>query len=176
TLDDAAGEAFDKAGKMLNLPYPSGPEIDKRALKGDPLKFQFSTSKVGDLDFSFSGLKTSILYFLQKEVRRNKNFIKENIFDLCASIQHTIVSYLISKLKKAIEETGIKQVGIAGGVAANSGLRNALLVLEKESEVISYIPPFEYCTDNAAMIAYAGKIKLEQKTFGTLNDVCYTRT
>lgn len=175
TLDDAAGEAFDKAGKMLNLPYPSGPEIDKNSLKGDPHKFQFSTSKVGELDFSFSGLKTSILYFLQKEVRKNKLFVEENIFDLCASIQHTIVSYLISKLQKAIKETGIKQIGIAGGVAANSGLRDALMQLEKDEGVTSYIPPFDYCTDNAAMIAFAGKIKLEQKRFGTLNDVCYTR-
>ena len=175
TLDDAAGEAFDKAGKMLNLPYPSGPEIDKNAMKGNPLAFQFSTSKVGDLDFSFSGLKTSILYFLQKETQRNKLFIEENIYDLCASIQHTIVSYLISKLKKAMNDTQIKQIGIAGGVAANTGLRKALLELENQQDVKAFIPPFEFCTDNAAMIAFAGKIKLEQKAFGTLNDVCYTR-
>ncbi len=175
TRDDAAGEAFDKAGKMLNLPYPAGPIIDQYAKNGDSTKFKFSTSSVDKLDFSFSGLKTSILYFLQKETRRNPDFITENIFDLCASIQDTIVSYLISKLKSAINQTGITDVGIAGGVAANSKLRNDLLSLKEEIGAVPHIPKFEYCTDNAAMIAFAGKIKVEQEKYGTFNDVCFTR-
>lgn len=175
TIDDAAGEAFDKAGKMLNLSYPAGPIIDRYATDGNPLRFSFSAGKVDALDFSFSGLKTSILYFLQKEIRKNIHFIDENISDLCASIQYTIVSYLISKLKSAMRSTGIKQVGIAGGVAANSGLRKALLDLEQIEGIKSYIPKFEYCTDNAAMIAFAGKLKIEKEKFGTLNDVCYAR-
>ncbi len=175
TLDDAAGEAFDKAGKMLNLTYPAGPIIDKLANEGNPLAYQFATSNVGNLDFSFSGLKTSILYYLQKQKRLNENFIAENLNDLCASIQHTIVSYLMSKLDLAIKQTGIKHVGIAGGVAANSALRNAVMNLEQSNGVKAYIPKFEYCTDNAAMIAYAGRIKMNQNNFGTLNDVCYTR-
>jgi N6-L-threonylcarbamoyladenine synthase len=175
TIDDAAGEAFDKAGKMLNLPYPAGPIIDKNARLGNPNAFQFNTPKVDALDFSFSGLKTSILYFLQKEVRKDASFIVENINDLCASIQHTIVSYLISKLEKAIVETGIVHIGIAGGVAANSELRAAMHILASEHQGVGYEPNFEYCTDNAAMIAYAGKVKLERKEYGTLSDVCFTR-
>lgn len=175
TLDDAAGEAFDKAGRMMNLPYPSGPIIDQYAKQGDASRFQFNTAKVGDLDFSFSGLKTSILYYLQKEVRKNPDFIAENIFDLCASIQHTIVSYLIIKMKKAMKQTGISEIGIAGGVAANSGLRSALSQLAEEQGGVAYVPKREYCTDNAAMIAYAGKIKLEKKEYGTLSDACFAR-
>lgn len=175
TLDDAAGEAFDKAGKMLNLPYPAGPIIDKYAKQGNPLAFSFSTSNVGDLDFSFSGLKTSILYFLQKQVKLDSEFVEKNIFDLCASIQYTIVSYLIGKLKKAMQITGINHIGIAGGVAANAGLREELLRLAAEHNGKAFIPPFEFCTDNAAMIAFAGKIKYNQQNYGTLNDVCFTR-
>jgi N6-L-threonylcarbamoyladenine synthase len=175
TLDDAAGEAFDKAGKMMNLPYPSGPIIDQYAARGDANRFQFNTSKVGDLDFSFSGLKTSILYFLQKEVRNNPDFVNQNIFDLCASIQHTIVSYLIIKMKKAMQQTGIYEIGIAGGVAANSSLRSAVALLAEEQGGVAYIPQQQYCTDNAAMIAFAGKIKVEQEEFGTLSDVCFAR-
>jgi N6-L-threonylcarbamoyladenine synthase len=175
TLDDAAGEAFDKAGKMLNLPYPAGPQIDRLAKEGDPLAFTFNTPKVGELDFSFSGLKTSILYFLQKEVRKDKDFVKNNISDLCASIQHTIVSYLITKLEQAMVQTGIMEIGIAGGVAANSALREALGVLAHRKGGQAYIPKFEYCTDNAAMIAFAGEIKLYKEEYGTLTDVCYTR-
>jgi N6-L-threonylcarbamoyladenine synthase len=175
TIDDAAGEAFDKAGKMLNLPYPSGPIIDKKAKQGDPLRFKFNTPKVEALDFSFSGLKTSILYFLQKEMRRDPEFINENINDLCASIQHTIVSYLMSKLEKAILSSGISQIGIGGGVAANSLLRSSLERLAEKHTGKAFIPKFEYCTDNAAMIAFAGKIKIEQEQFGTFSDVCFTR-
>ena len=175
TLDDAAGEAFDKAGKMLNLPYPSGPIIDKYANDGDPLKFSFSTPKVDALDFSFSGLKTSILYFLQKEMRKDSEFISKNIQDLCASIQHTIVSYLMTKLQKAMTETGIKHIGIAGGVAANSLLRESLQKIALSNGAVAFVPKFEYCTDNAAMIAFAGKIKIDQNKYGTLTDVCFTR-
>lgn len=175
TLDDAAGEAFDKAGKMLNLPYPAGPIIDKMAKQGNANAHSFSTGNVAELDFSFSGLKTSILYFLQKEVLKDKDFIQKNISDLCASIQHTIVSYLIDKLKVAMQLTGIKQIGIAGGVAANSELRQQLNTLAEQQGGESFIPPFEFCTDNAAMIAFAGKIKYNQKKYGTLNDVCFTR-
>jgi N6-L-threonylcarbamoyladenine synthase len=175
TIDDAAGEAFDKAGKMLNLPYPAGPIIDQKAMLGDPNAFQFNTPTVDALDFSFSGLKTSILYFLQKEVRKDASFVTHNINDLCASIQHTIVSYLISKMDKAIAETGIIHIGIAGGVAANSELRAAMQTLASKYQGVGYEPKFEYCTDNAAMIAYAGKVKLERKEYGTLNEVCFTR-
>ncbi|PCJ65011.1 MAG: tRNA (adenosine(37)-N6)-threonylcarbamoyltransferase complex transferase subunit TsaD [Bacteroidetes bacterium] len=175
TIDDAAGEAFDKAGKMLGLSYPSGPIIDELSKSGDPLKYQFNTPKVSNLDFSFSGLKTSILYFLQKEIRKDKNFISENKNDLCASIQHTIVSYLMSKLSEAIIKTGITGIGIAGGVAANSELRKALTQLAAKYEGVAYVPRLEYCTDNAAMIAFAGKIKIEKQQFGTLSDVCFTR-
>jgi N6-L-threonylcarbamoyladenine synthase len=175
TMDDAAGEAFDKAGKMLGLSYPSGPQIDQLAKKGNPNAFKFNTPNVGGLDYSFSGMKTSILYFLQKEVKKNPNFIDENIYDLCSSIQRTIVSYLLFNLNRAIKETGVNSIGIAGGVAANSELRDSLKKLARNTGSEAYIPKFEYCTDNAAMIAFAGKIKLEQKQFGKLTDVCYTR-
>lgn len=175
TIDDAAGEAFDKAGKMLGLPYPSGPIIDQLATQGNPGAFSFNIPNVGDLNFSFSGLKTSILYFLQKEVKKNAEFINSNKNDLCASIQYTIVSYLVSQLEKAIIETGVKNIGIAGGVAANSALRNELVELANKHKGGAFIPKFEYCTDNAAMIAFAGKIKFDQEKFGTLTDVCFTR-
>jgi len=175
TIDDAAGEAFDKAGKMLGLPYPSGPIIDQLASQGNPGAFSFNIPNVGDLNFSFSGLKTSILYFLQKEVKKNAEFINSNKNDLCASIQYTIVSYLVSQLEKAIIETGVKNIGIAGGVAANSALRNELVELANKHKGGAFIPKFEYCTDNAAMIAFAGKIKFDQEKFGTLTDVCFTR-
>jgi N6-L-threonylcarbamoyladenine synthase len=175
TIDDAAGEAFDKAGKMLNLPYPAGPIIDKLSTHGNPNAFSFNTPKVDALNFSFSGLKTSILYFLQKEVRRDKDFVQKNSSDLCASIQHTIVSYLISKLEKAMDQTGILEIGIAGGVAANSELRSALLNLAATKHGKAYIPKFDYCTDNAAMIAFAGELKIKKMEYGTLTDVCYTR-
>ena len=155
TIDDAAGEAFDKAGKMLGLPYPAGPQVDKLASQGVP-SFPFPKSKVGGLQFSFSGLKTSILYFLRDEMKANPNFIKENLEDLCASIQHTIIDMLMSKLKKAAKETGISQVSIAGGVSANSGLRKAVEQAAQELGWDHYIPAFEYCRDNAAMIGVVG--------------------
>lgn len=168
TIDDAAGEAFDKCAKLLGLPYPGGPLIDKYAKEGDPKRFSFPEPKIPGLDFSFSGLKTAILYFLKnagastvykKEFNateeEQKKFIDENLPDLCASIQHRIVTILINKLVKAAEETGIKNIAIAGGVSANSGLRNALLETGKKQGWKTFIPSFEYCTDNAAMIGIA---------------------
>ena len=158
TIDDAAGEAFDKSAKILDLPYPGGPLIDKFAKEGNHKAFMFGKPKVGGLNFSFSGLKTSILYFIQKQEKENPNFIEENKADICASIQNAIITILMEKIDKAIQETGIKEVAIAGGVSANSGLRKALLSLE-EKGCKTYIPPFAYCTDNAAMIAITGYYK-----------------
>ena len=158
TIDDAAGEAFDKSAKILGLHYPGGPLIDKFAKEGNPKAFKFGKPKVKGLNFSFSGLKTSILYFIQKHEKENPNFIEENKADICASIQHSIINILMEKIEKAIQETGIKEIAIAGGVSANSGLRNALLLLEDKG-CRTYIPPFAYCTDNAAMIAITGYYK-----------------
>lgn len=158
TIDDAAGEAFDKVAKMLNLPYPGGPLIDKYSKLGNPNRFSFPHPKVEGLDFSFSGLKTSVLYFLQKEQRLNPNFIIENLNDICASVQKTIVDILIINVKKALISENINQIAIAGGVSANSELRSRLLELQKEKYKV-FIPKFEYCTDNAAMIAIAGYYK-----------------
>ncbi|WP_318345096.1 tRNA (adenosine(37)-N6)-threonylcarbamoyltransferase complex transferase subunit TsaD [Flagellimonas baculiformis] len=165
TLDDAVGEAFDKSAKLMGLPYPGGPLVDKYARMGNPLAFDFPKPKVDGLNFSFSGLKTSILYFLQRETQKNPNFIAENINDICASVQHTILEILMEKLHMAVEQTGIKEVAIGGGVAANSGIRAKL----KEAEEIlgwkTYIPKFEYCTDNAAMIGIVGYLKFEKGQF-----------
>lgn len=156
TTDDAAGEAFDKAAKMLGLPYPGGPLIDQHAKTGNAHAFKFPHPVVPGLDFSFSGLKTSILYFLKKNMAADPEFIAKSLDDICASIQHTIVEVLISKLQKAVEQTGIKTIALAGGVSANSALR-ALIRSKKESDGWDvFIPPFEYCTDNAAMIALSG--------------------
>ncbi|MFO7744773.1 MAG: tRNA (adenosine(37)-N6)-threonylcarbamoyltransferase complex transferase subunit TsaD [Psychroflexus sp.] len=168
TLDDAIGEAFDKCGKMLNLPYPAGPEIDKLSKFGDPFKFEFAKPKVKGLDFSFSGLKTSVLYFLQKQAKENPNFISENIEDLCASFQRKVVDILMSKLTKAVKETGINQVAIGGGVSANSGIRKALLEKRETSSWNVFIPKFEYCTDNAAMIGIVGYLKYTKNQFTDL--------
>lgn len=156
TMDDAAGEAFDKSAKMLGLPYPGGPLIDTLAQKGDPQAFPFPKPQVPDLDFSFSGLKTAILYFLQKKTAENPGFIQEHKNDLCASIQYTIVSILMEKLKKAVAQTGITTVAIGGGVSANSALRKTLEAMAAQEGWKVYIPKFEYCTDNAAMIGIAG--------------------
>jgi N6-L-threonylcarbamoyladenine synthase len=164
TIDDAAGEAFDKSAKMLGLPYPGGPLIDKYAEFGDATKFKFSKPRIDGLDFSFSGLKTSILYTIRDQIKINPNFVEENKFDLCASIQETIIQILMDKIEKAVKETGINQVSIAGGVSANSGLRKALK-LKNEQGWQTYIPKFEYCTDNAAMIAISGKFLMEEKQF-----------
>ncbi|GGD93292.1 tRNA (adenosine(37)-N6)-threonylcarbamoyltransferase complex transferase subunit TsaD [Planktosalinus lacus] len=169
TIDDAVGEAFDKSAKILGLPYPGGPLIDQYAQKGNPKAYSFTKPKVGDLDFSFSGLKTAILYFVQNNTKTNPNFIKENMEDICASIQFTIVDYLMDKLKNAVQETGIKEVAIGGGVSANSGIRNALKNAEKNLGWKTHIPKFEYCTDNAAMIAIVGELKYRQKDFSEMN-------
>ncbi|MFS4469309.1 tRNA (adenosine(37)-N6)-threonylcarbamoyltransferase complex transferase subunit TsaD [Maribacter sp. 2210JD10-5] len=165
TLDDAVGEAFDKSAKLLGLPYPGGPLIDKYATHGNPLKFPFPKPKVKGLDFSFSGLKTSILYFIQKKTAHNPNFIKENLEDICASVQYTIVNILMDKLKKATKLTGIKEVAIGGGVSANSGIRKALKDVQKSHQWNVYLPNFEYCTDNAAMIGIVGYLKFKNKDF-----------
>ncbi len=166
SIDDAAGEAFDKTAKLLGLPYPGGPLIDKYAKLGDPLKFKFAEPQIPGLNFSFSGLKTSVLYFLQKQ---EPGFIAQNLNDLCASIQYTIVNILIKKLKKAVEQTGVKQVCIAGGVSANSGLRNALKQAGEKYGWQTFIPAFEYCTDNAAMIAITAHYKYLAGEFAELD-------
>lgn len=164
TIDDAAGEAFDKTGKMLGLPYPAGPVIDRNAKLG-AVKYQFTEPKVEAYDFSFSGLKTSIMHFLQKGMRENENFIEENINDICASVQDRIVSILINKLEKAAIDTGITDIAIAGGVSANSGLRNALQELCETHNWSAYIPAFQYCTDNAGMIAVAAHYRYLEGLF-----------
>ncbi|HEX4851984.1 MAG TPA: tRNA (adenosine(37)-N6)-threonylcarbamoyltransferase complex transferase subunit TsaD [Puia sp.] len=169
TMDDAAGEAFDKSAKLLGLPYPGGPLIDQYAKTGNPSAFKFPEPQIPGLNFSFSGLKTSILYFLQEHTKENQGFIQENLADICASIQHRIVSILLNKLKKASLETGIKNICIAGGVAANNGLRTSLQEMGKKLQWKSFIPKFEYCTDNAAMIAITGYYKFLAKDFVNLD-------
>ena len=169
TLDDAAGEAFDKSAKLLGLPYPGGPLIDKYAQDGDPNKFKFTEPQIPELDFSFSGLKTAILYFIQNEKKKNENFVEENMNDICASIQQRIVSILLNKLRKASEQTGIKNICIAGGVSANSGLRKSFEELGKQLAWKTFIPPFEYCTDNAAMIAITAYHKYLAGDFAELS-------
>ena len=165
TLDDAVGEAFDKSAKILGLPYPGGPLIDKHALNGDSSRFEFPKPKVKDLDFSFSGLKTSILYFIQKQTAQNPDFISENLEDICASIQGTIINILMDKLKKAVKQTGIKNIAIGGGVSANSGIRSALKEAESKYGWTTYIPKFEFCTDNAGMIGIVGYHKYKSEQF-----------
>ncbi|MBR9913795.1 MAG: tRNA (adenosine(37)-N6)-threonylcarbamoyltransferase complex transferase subunit TsaD [Algicola sp.] len=159
TIDDAVGEAFDKSGKLLGLGYPAGPEIDKRAKLGNPKAFKFTKPKVDGLNFSFSGLKTAILYFIQKEVKANPQFIETHLNDICASIQYTIIGILMDKLKKAVKQTGINHIAIGGGVSANSGIREALKNAEGKFGWTTYVPKFEYTTDNAAMIAIVGYLK-----------------
>jgi N6-L-threonylcarbamoyladenine synthase len=159
TIDDAAGEAFDKSAKLLGLPYPGGPLIDKYAKTGNPNRFKFPEPQIPGLDFSFSGLKTSILYFIRDEEQRNPDFLKNNINDVCASIQQRIISILLNKLRRAAHETGIKNICVAGGVSANSGLRTALKEMGEREGWATFIPRFEYCTDNAAMIAITGYYK-----------------
>lgn len=168
TIDDAAGEAFDKIGKMLGLPYPAGPYIDEYAKLGTK-KFTFNKPKIADLDFSFSGLKTSVLYFLQKEIKNNPNFIKENLNDLCHSAQTTIVEILVDKLLLAVNQTSIKKIAIAGGVSANSQLRLELKKTAELNNLELFIPKMAYTTDNAAMIAMVGEIKYHQNIFSSLS-------
>ncbi len=165
TIDDAAGEAFDKAAKLLGFPYPGGPFVDKFAQEGNSSAFSFAKPSIKGYDFSFSGLKTSILYFLQKQQQLDPDFIEKNKADLCASIQETVIGILMKKLLKAAQDYGINQLAIAGGVSANSGLRNALLNLEKEKGFQVFIPKFDYCTDNAAMIAITAKYMFEKGIF-----------
>jgi N6-L-threonylcarbamoyladenine synthase len=165
TIDDAAGEAFDKTAKILGLPYPGGPLIDKYAQEGDSMKFEFSKSRMPAYDFSFSGLKTSILYFIQKEVKKNPDFIKEELVNICASVQKAILDSLFFKLEMAAKDLNIKHIAIAGGVSANSGLRARLQETGEKLGWKTYIPKFEYCTDNAAMIAIAGNFMYQKGIF-----------
>jgi len=166
TIDDAAGEAFDKSAKMLGLPYPGGPLIDQYAASGNPKAFTFAQPQIPELNFSFSGLKTSVLYFLQKQT---PEFIQENMNDLCASIQYTIIQILMKKLMKAVEQTGITQICIAGGVSANKGLRQALQETGIKKGWKTYIPAFQYCTDNAGMIAITAYYKYQESLFEDLS-------
>ena len=165
TIDDAAGEAFDKTAKLLGFPYPGGPLIDKHAQNGDPTKFEFTKPNVDGFNYSFSGFKTAVLYFLQKEVKKNPNFIEENLDDLCASVQKTIIEILFKKLIPAVKKYGVTDVAIAGGVSANSGLRTKLAEVGIKNDWVIHIPKFEYCTDNAAMIAIAGKFMYEKELY-----------
>ena len=176
TLDDAAGEAFDKSAKILGLPYPGGPLIDKYAKHGNAGKYKFPEPKIDGLNFSFSGLKTAILYFVRDEKLKNENFVSENIADICASVQSRIVSILLNKLKIAAHETGIENICIAGGVSANSGLRNSFKELGIKEGWKTFIPPFEYCTDNAAMIAITGYYKYLAAIFDDLSIVPSARS
>lgn len=170
TIDDAVGEAFDKSAKILGLPYPGGPLIDTYAQNGNPKAYPFTKPKVAPMDFSFSGFKTAVLYFIERETAKNANFVQENRDDICASIQHTIVEYLMDKLKNAVKETGINVIAVGGGVSANSGIRKALLDAQTQYGWKTHIPNFEYCTDNAAMIAMVGELKYKQELFAK-NDV-----
>ena len=167
TIDDAAGEAFDKAAKMLSLPYPGGPLIDKYAQQGNVV-YEFAKPNIPELDYSFSGLKTSFLYFLKNEMAKNENFINENRDNLCASIQYSIVTHLMKKLVLASKQTGIKNIALAGGVSANSGLRKAIEEAGKKYQWKTFIPAFEYCTDNAAMIAMTAHYKYFNNEFESL--------
>src|SRR6056297_900702 len=165
TIDDAAGEAFDKSAKIMDLGYPGGPVIDKLAKEGNPEAFKFNKPRIKDLDYSFSGLKTSFLYFLRDRMKENMEFIAENKADLCASLQKTIIDILMDKFHKAVKHTGVKEIAVAGGVSANSGLRSALEMYAKEQKLGLFIPKFSYTTDNAAMIAITGYYKYQQKIF-----------
>mgnify|MGYP003670954376 CR=1 FL=1 len=174
TQDDAVGEAFDKSGKILGLGYPAGPQIDRLAKLGNPRKFEFPVPKAPDLNYSFSGFKTAVLYFLQRETKKNEDFIKENLEDICASIQYTLIKILFKKLEKAVIQTGIKQVAIGGGVSANSGIREHLKSMESKGWK-TFIPPFEYTTDNAAMIGIAGYFKYLENDFAGLDTTASPR-
>lgn len=176
TIDDAAGEAFDKAAKIMGLPYPGGPLVDKFGKDGDSLKFKFSKPVISGLDYSFSGLKTSFLYFIRDRIKEDSDFIEKNKADLCASIQHAIITTLTHKLMLAVKQTGITQVAIAGGVSANSALRKAMNDLEEAGKITAFIPEFSYSTDNAAMIAIAGYYRYLTGEFGNLSMSPYSRS
>ena len=175
TIDDAAGEAFDKCAKVMGLPYPGGPHIDRLASNGNPERFKFSKPHISGLDYSFSGLKTSFLYTLRDALKEDSDFIKKNKEDLAASLQKTIIDILIGKLKLAIKETGVKHVAIGGGVSANSGVRNAVAALCKSLGVVAWIPQRKFTTDNAAMVAMAGSFKYKNKEFSDLSLPPYAR-
>jgi len=174
TTDDAVGEAFDKSAKILGLPYPGGPLIDKYAQLGNPI-FTFTKPKVDGLDFSFSGLKTQILYFIQKKSKENPNFVAENLNDICASIQHIIIEIIMDKLKTAVKETGITQIAIGGGVSANSGIRKTLKEAEQKYGWKTFVPKFEYTTDNAGMIGITGYLKYKKGMFDDVSIVSKAR-
>lgn len=175
TQDDAAGEAFDKTAKLLGLPYPGGPLIDQLAREGDPARFTFSTSKMPGYDFSFSGLKTGILYFIREQVATDPDFVAKNIVDICASVQATIVGYLIKNLERAASDLGIKEIGIAGGVSANSLLREEIKKLGEKHNWKTFIPAFEYCTDNAAMIGITGHYLYSAGERGAMSERPFSR-
>lgn len=176
TIDDAAGEAFDKAAKIMGLPYPGGPLIDKFGKEGNPDAFRFARPVIQGLDYSFSGLKTSFLYFLRDQLKSDADFIDQHKADLCASIQKAIVDTLMGKLVKAVEQTGIRQVAVAGGVSANSALRQAFLNLETQGKIEAFIPEFQYTTDNAAMIGIAAYYKYLRQDFAELSATPYSRS
>lgn len=176
TIDDAAGEAFDKCAKVMGLPYPGGPHVDKLAKTGNQHRFVFSQPRIPDLNYSFSGLKTNFLYFLRDNLKENENFVQENLADLCASLQYTIIEILMKKLRKAAKQTGINEIAVAGGVSANSGLREALRENASKLKWNLYIPKFEYTMDNAAMIAITGYYKFLNKEFATHDSVPFAHT
>ena len=171
TIDDAVGEAFDKGAKLLGLPYPGGPLIDKYATNGDPRRFTFTESNVDGLNFSYSGIKTSLLYFLRDQIKNDEHFIKNNLDDLCASYQFHLINMLTKKLIKASKQEQIKKIAIAGGVSANKGLRQRLVELAEKHQWELFIPDFQYCTDNAGMIAMAGYLQWKSNDVGSIKDV-----
>ncbi|MFV0391911.1 MAG: tRNA (adenosine(37)-N6)-threonylcarbamoyltransferase complex transferase subunit TsaD [Paludibacteraceae bacterium] len=175
TIDDAAGEAFDKCAKVMGLPYPGGPHVDRLAKTGNPQAFKLSKPRLSGFDYSFSGLKTSFLYLLRDHLKGNANFVEENLNDLCASLQTTIIDILMDKLRKAAQELGIKQIALAGGVSANSALRQAFYNHAEQYGWEVYIPPFAFTTDNAAMIAMTGHYKFLKNEFCTLDETPYAR-
>ena len=175
TIDDAAGEAFDKCAKVMGLPYPGGPHIDRHASAGNPKAFRFSKPHIPEFDYSFSGLKTSFLYTVRDNIHQNPKFIEENIDDLCASLQQTIIDILLDKLEKAIRKTGVKHVAIGGGVSANSGVRDAVDALCRRLGCRAWIPPRAFTTDNAAMVAIVGYLKYLRKEFSSLSLPPYAR-
>jgi len=176
TIDDAAGEAFDKAAKIMGLPYPGGPQIDKLAQTGNPLAFKFPEPKIQGLNYSFSGLKTAFLYYLRDQLKIDPGFIEKNKADLSASIQHTIIKILLSKLRRASRETGIRQIAIAGGVSANSGLRQQVVDMAEKMQWKVFLPGLQFTTDNAAMIAISGYFKYLEKDFAPQTIVPYAKS
>ena len=175
TLDDAIGEAFDKCGKVMGLGYPAGPQIDRLAKEGSPDAFDFPIPSVDGLNMSFSGFKTAVINFLHKNTQKNPAFIEENLADLCAAIKHTLIAIIFQKIKQAVDQTGIKEIAIGGGVAANSGLRNTLSAAAKKHQWKVHLPPLKYTTDNAAMIGVVGYFKYLRKDFGSLEQPATAR-